>query len=179
MWRLTICLLIFISSQYCCGFRERPDFEGVDPRTTTYVDEFYRQADLRDIRFQHKISIGFQKLKDDNELAECREYKTFKEIVINSNRWNRLDEITRLMTLFHELGHYSCGRDHDFNGLRYPEIKDLMAPEVLPHRKNHRLGYFLDGCPQSLMYPIIVDDTCSMPHYQEYLEELFRNCKPY
>ena len=142
-----------------------PEFKGVDPRVSKYVDEYLRLAKENGIEFDGKVTIGFKDINDELTIAQCNYGSFFREIDIDNTIWNRHSEITRLVTILHELSHCYCDRDHDWgDGREYDK------------KKNDGVGFFSDGCPMSILYPVIVEDRCVSGHYDFYTKEMFHRC---
>jgi hypothetical protein len=88
----------------------------------------------------------------------------------------------RYILLFHELTHCYCGRGHDFKkGKKYTEkrLAKVLEAAIFQITGQPQPGYYEDGCPVSVMYPSVLDDECSKRHYQEYVAEMFKRCKPW
>lgn len=100
----------------------------------------------------------------------------WREIDIDIDFWNRATPTSKLALMFHELAHCYCTRGHDFaDGTEYPEPKfmDFFS------KCTTEPGYYPDGCPLSIMHPIIIEDTCVANHYNDYVNELFNRCDPW
>lgn len=132
-----------------------PRYDGVDPEMISYVNEYLTLAKEHNIKFDDRVTVGFRDIHDGNAIGETIYAVGFREIDVDRNYWKNATKLTRMSLLFHELGHAYCGRDHNTS-----------------YRKE-------DSCPASLMFPTIMSDACLMFHYQDYVEDLFKNCDPY
>lgn len=118
----------------------------------------------------------------DNAVGLCTYGPDWHEIDIDSDFWNRHDSSERLALIFHELTHCYCNRDHDWgSGIMYLDTEKERIAEAEEWQITGGLkpGRFDDGCPYSLMYPIVVDSDCLLGHYSEYISEMFNRCRPY
>lgn len=168
----------------CSGIpnKTRPEYKGVDPRAQSLTDEYLWLSTQHHVRFYNKVTIGFRDIKEGSVVGFCTFGGYFREIDIDINYWNNSDSSTRLALLFHELTHCYCGRGHDYGeDEAYPETEALRRARALKWllEGGPRPGYWDDGCPVSLMYPIVVDNECLQAHYAEYTEEMFDRCKPW
>lgn len=74
------------------------------------------------------------------------------EIVLWKNFWALASVTERRLLVFHELAHCACHRMHDSSK-------------------------FSDGCPKSIMSPILSIDLCAIVHYDDYINDLKERCK--
>lgn len=159
-----------------------PEYHGVDERARSLVNEYFWLSKQNNITFTHKVSVGFKVLNDGLAVGMCTFGPGWREIDIDSNYWYNSTNTTRLALVFHELTHCYCGRDHDYEeGKKYPETEAARVARALKWliEGGERPGYWDDGCPISFMHPSVVDDECTMAHYNEYLTEMFTRCQPY
>lgn len=175
-------LVIMASSCSCSGRKIKlvPDYKDVDPRVQKYVDEYMWLSTQNNIQFYNKVTIGFKKIKDGNVIGTCTYGGFFREIDIDIDYWNNSTKAERMALIFHELTHCYCGRGHDYGeNLEYPETEMARIARALQWkmRGGPRPGYWDDGCPFSLMYPVVVDDDCTLAHYAEYTAEMFDRCE--
>lgn len=181
---LTAMVILGICLASCSGLpiKTKPEYQGVDPRAQHFLDEYLWLSTQHDVRFYNKVTIGFRNINDGLIVGFCTEAEFFREIDLDISYWNNSTSTTRMTLLFHELSHCYCKRDHDYGkDLKYPEsdaarkaraVKWLIEGGVRP-------GYWDDGCPVSIMYPVVVDDECMRTHYKEYTDEMFDRCKPW
>jgi hypothetical protein len=174
-------ILLFLTS---CGSvnlgKMRPEYQGVDPRVQSLVDEYHALAKLHGVRFYNKVSIGFKKINHGNVVGVCNYGGFFREIDIDIDYWNNSTPTARLSLVFHELTHCYCERIHDYAaGRTYPENSFERLHEAVLWKLvgGERPGFWSDGCPQSLMFPVVVDTHCVNAHYQEYISEMFARCE--
>lgn len=186
-------LRIFIDLSLCAAFgallasnfmnithvsKSSPEYVGVDAKAVPYVDDYLSLAKKEGIVFSHMVTVGFKDIPEDSS-----GYKTigltnyganFREIDIDNKYWDRSDNMERKMLLFHELTHSYCDRNHDFGeGTLYGENGKSSE------KKSEKMGFFADGCPISIMFPLGVGDDCSLNHYATYVKEIFARCQPY
>lgn len=162
--------------------RPHPHYKGVDSRAQSLLDEYIKLANQNNIKFTKPISIGFTKIKEEQVVGICYYGKDFREVEIDLTEWNDRSEITRKSLLFHEFTHCLCSRDHDYSdGKKYPAIDvDRLFGfiEKLPFFRP-KPGYYVDGCPLSIMHPQVITDDCMNDHKKEYMGEMFHRCRPY
>lgn len=159
-----------------------PEYQGVDIRTKSLVDEFMWLSTQNNIRFYNLVTIGFKKINSGNVVGLCTYGLTWREIDLDIDYWNNSTKSTQMALLFHELTHCYCGRGHDYGkDLPYPETKAGRIARALQWQieGGPRPGYFEDGCPTTLLYPEVVDDDCVRHHYDEYMKEMFDRCQPF
>lgn len=154
-----------------------PKYKGIVPEALPYVTEWKSLAKDRGLIFPDNVTIGFDNIKEGGIIGYCAYGSNFREITLDRNQWNGYDEISKMSLLFHELNHCYCGRGHDYviNGSK-KEYGNNESSRKDPKKKD---GFFKDGCPISLMFPIIAEDECSLFHYQDYIDEMFKDCDPY
>lgn len=159
--------------------KRHPDYVGVDPKAKSANDEFLWLSTQKHIVFKNKVTIGFKNIGHPPIIGLCNYGIWFREIDLDIQFWEKATNTTRMALVFHELSHCYCDRDHDHdNHIKY-EINQLMSL-FNRWRKNKPLsGYWSDGCPTSLMSPVITDDACILSHYREYIDEMFYDCKPW
>lgn len=144
-----------------------PEFKGVDPKLEPYVNEWMALAKEHGFKFSKTISMGFEGLNKESVVGLCRYRLTFREIVMDKYYWQILSPIDRTVTVWHELTHGYCGRDHDYAlGKEYRE-------------NENKEGFYKDRCPLSIMYPTIIEEGCFKKHYREYTTEMFERCEAY
>lgn len=181
--KFLICILfLFDGCAASPKIKIMPEYHGVDPRAQGYVDEYMYLSRQKHIEFDDTVTIGFKNLNEGNIIGLCTYGGPWREIDIDINYWNNSSKMTHMALLFHELTHCYCGRDHDYGPKsKYPETEAARIARALQWKAEGgpRPGYWDDGCPVSLMYPVIVDDDCTRAHYNEYIEEMFSRCDPW
>ena len=160
--RLCLNFIILAYFAACCTIdigarRMSPRYKGVDPELTNYVNDYTSLAKQSGIVFTHKVTIGFTDIKDDYIIGLTNYGLGFREIDIDRQYWKGSSTMTRRILMYHELSHAYCYREHDFG-------EDRPYGEAKENRKNNHKGegFFKDGCPISIMYPIIIEDDCSL-----------------
>lgn len=182
---LTFLCFLLLGSQATDGVRphkakKAPEHVGIDPEFMPIMRLYKDFAEDRHIKFTNPVTIGFSNIRRGNVVGVCTYGKNFREIDIDRKFWKRSSKIARKTLLLHEITHCFCARGHDYaEGKVYvdPE-EDLFDFSHVPFFQK-RPGFFLDGCPISIMYPYIVDDQCVRDHSKEYSNEIFERCRPY
>lgn len=152
-----------------------PRYFSVDPQIKPFVQQYMQLAKERGIKFNHNVNIGFRSINRGQVAGQCHYGLFFREIDVDTKYWDYFSDISATALLYHELSHCYCGRSHDYGqNKEYGDDADKA-------RKNPKIsdGFFVDGCPKSLMFPEIVSDSCFMIHYGEYVDEMFKDCEPY
>ena len=169
--------LLFLAIVSCADLfltvRKIPNYKDVDPAFISYYNEFMDLATLHGVKFSHNITMGFTDIKQEHVVGITNYGVGFREIDIDSTFWWSASRTSRVVLEFHELTHAFCGRDHDYHGESYGDGEDA--------RKNHpkKDMVFEDGCPRSIMYPLVLDDRCFVDHYNELTSEMFEGCNAY
>jgi hypothetical protein len=173
-------LLFCMSMSTCSTYKVklRPQYHGIDSRVVDIVKEYKELAKLQGITFHNDVSIGFTKLNmgDAVGLTTYGDIGGWREIDLDIDFYNNSDSVIRTILLFHELSHAFCDREHDFSdGKTYPDPKDLWF--VRRSHKTLENGYYPDdGCPLSILYPIVLEEPCFLSHYNDYVKEMFNRC---
>lgn len=177
-----VAIILFCACVPPIPIKNHPDYTGVDPRVKPLVDEFLWLSGQNNIKFTDTVTIGFKKIEIENIVGLTTYTAFFREIDIDINYWNHSTNASKLALLFHELIHAYCGRGHDYGeNLVYPSPTEIQVEDLKWSIKaGHRDGYRDDdGCPLSIMYPIVLPDSCTLTHYQEYTKEMFYRCNPF
>jgi hypothetical protein len=127
----------------------------------------FDQGHVSEERF-NSLTIGFYKNTGEksNTLAFCNMFSN--EVLIDIDHWNRMDDLTRVAVVFHELGHCLSGRIHTgYSGHLTDDIPIFLG-------LINNTDYFLDNCPKSLMYPTILPRTCLKRYWNYYMIDLFQ-----
>jgi hypothetical protein len=155
-------------------------YKGIDGEFANFNNEYRYLAKTHGILLDNQINIGFSEidqkrfnLKTGRVIGMCIYGATFREIEIDKEYWDNASETTRMVLIYHELTHCACGRDHDYNRKPYGD-----GTENKRDPKNIN-GYFKDGCPRSVMFPFILEDSCTLSHYDQYIDEMFDRCEAY
>lgn len=183
MMNLLSILFVLSSCSNPIPIKPRPEHVGVDPKAQSLVDEYFWLGKQNDLPFNGKVTIGFKDINHGDVIGICTTTWFWREIDLDKGFWDRSTQTSRLALLFHELTHCYCGRIHDYDeDKEYPDTVDARIKQVyewVAHRKGPIPGYMSDGCPLSIMYPEVLDDECTLKHYNEYIEEMFDRCEPY
>lgn len=147
-------------------------YSRTDPEFKDYSEEWYFMGKIKDLDLKNNVRIGFTDIKDRNVAGYCNYGLFFNEIDIDRVYWKQSNAWEKMNVIFHELNHCACGRDHGYvvNGQKGEYLdtqKHLGSP-----------GFFNDLCPKSLMFPQILDSTCTQKHFEWYIDEMFEQCKP-
>jgi hypothetical protein len=156
-----------------------PEFYGTDYRADKLLSDFMSLSTENHVTFTHKVSIGFKRIDQGPVVGLCHDGLYFREITLDTDFWINTTQLGKIALFFHEAAHCYCGRDHDYNGIPYPESESERFGEYIKGIFSKRPGYYPDGCPLSLMFPSVVPDECVRLHYNDYTKEMFQNCKPW
>jgi hypothetical protein len=167
--------------------KTRPEYKGVDAKIQKYESEYKNLALARGIKFKNPVTIGFNTIKNKRRagavIGLCTCSKNFREIDVDRAYWNANSDQSRRVLVFHEMTHCLCGRDHDYKkGSLYPDadtIRSKIMESVEKVFYKMDPGILSDGCPMSIMYPLILTDECSLAHWDMYKKEMFNRCVPY
>lgn len=174
---------MFLAINSCATFEAKkfPAYRGVDKRAQKLVDEYKWLAKQEHITFKKQVTVGFTSIKLQDAIGVCT-WSIFREIDIDDYYWSYASQTSKMSLLFHELTHCYCHRDHDYGkGTHYKDdrlgrlteaVKAFATGEVQP-------GFMEDGCPKSIMYPVVLEDECMQKHYAEYTKEMFNRCEPW
>lgn len=186
--RILVSFLVAISVSKNQGYPTKlvpsygPKIENREVKVIT--DEYFKLSARNHIKFDKNVSIGFSKITKESVIGFCSYRPGFREIDLDGEYWDSAKWLTKVALLYHEMTHCYCGRNHDFGlGTMYPDgslrwlIDNLLARQPLTPLKPP--GYLEDGCPQSIMHPIIIENSCFKKHYSYYVEEMFSRCEPY
>jgi hypothetical protein len=95
-----------------------------------------------------------------------------RRIQLDAKSWKSYDYAKKEALILHELGHCVCNLGHvHFMGIYDTKSK---APERSEDRLNS--GFLEDGCPTSLMHPIVLNSECYTKHRAHYRYELHLRC---
>lgn len=180
-----------IPTIYLKPARTIPVHIGIDERLVPYDASYKFFSSLHNINFTKPVSIGFGRIiskKGKRIVGLCHYAHDFREIDIDIDYWNESSLQSRETLIFHEMTHCRCTRFHDWgNTIPYPEPKDddgednegALAEDSEADTESVLAGFMIDGCPLSIMYPYVVDDSCMKAHKIDYMDEMFDRCKPY
>jgi hypothetical protein len=160
-----------------------PKYKGVDPEVAPYVVQWLDMARDHGIKFDREVSIGFSDLNPSflnlgpSIVGVCNYGLGFNEIDMDKFYWINSTSIGKMAVLYHELSHCYCNRAHDY--VVGNEVKQYGDDEKSRKDPKKKDGFFDDNCPISLMYPMVTEKECFLAHYQEYMDEMFRECDPY
>lgn len=162
--------------------KDKPEYTGVDPALQPLVNEYKSLAEKEGIKFTHEVSVGFTDIDHRDIVGLCHYGKDFREIDIDLEYFNKITELQRKELVYHELTHCYCLRKHDFGEDRsYPEANDSKFDRSEKFRSIFWItpGFFVDGCPTSIMYPYVLTNGCYEKHQEHYEKEMFERCQPY
>lgn len=176
--KVIIPILLLLSS---CGYHR---FSEVDNQLKPYVDEYIELS--KPLKFDSKmrlvvLSAGFSEDMLDNVVGVCKSYPDHsREIEIDAIYWSLQSERSKKNLMFHELTHCLCnrGHDHKYGPYRPVEQEYRGADQSWSYLEYEENGYFIDGCPNSLMHPIMVSPMCLSKYWDHYISEMFENCNP-
>lgn len=146
-----------------------------------FVKEFIEDSDglFDQAYFDQHVQITFhdniaKEIDHKNAIAVCYQQLVFPlKIQIEKEWWYRTGDYEHWSVVYHEAGHCVCHLDHTsdtdsewfFDLLAHHGVRAIHAP------------WMADGCPKSLMYPIVVGQDCVIRHEDEYVKELFAKCQ--
>lgn len=157
-----------------------PEYKYIDPELAGFVDEYKSLANDRGIKFTNTVTIGFKEINHGDVVGICNYGKDFREIDIDINYWETITALQKKGLIFHELSHCYCLRKHDYDEDRpYPESKTSFVKSRPPPFFFISAGFFLDGCPVSIMYPYVMGDSCMEEHEKDYNYEMLNRCSPF
>src|ERR1700688_2894845 len=171
----TVVKCIFVLSLASCTIlikntRMFPRYREIDPQIQPYVDEWFSLAKQYKIEFKRSVSIGITSINEGKVVGLTNFGFGFVEGDIDYLYWNTVSPLSKKALVFHEFGHAYCNRIHGYGDKGKYDDSEIIGSD--------RTGYYQDSCPISIMHPFIIEDYCFTRHYQEYLDELFKNCKP-
>lgn len=159
-------------------FKERPN--PIDSELLPYLEKFKELGKKQGFEFKKEITLTFTDIQDKNTIGICHSTSYSRVIEIDIRFYKNASDLQRFALLEHELGHGLCGRGHTHNdGQKYKE--DLRVEEIVDEmsESKNKTGFYEDKCPTSLMYPFVFKDECIKKHYDEYVVEIYKNCKPW
>lgn len=157
--------------------KQRPEYNGIDPKVRKMVNEYKELAKMRGIKFNKEVTVGFKNINNDSVVGLCNYGLYFREIDLDAGYWETATYLEKLALIWHEASHCYCGRDHDHDkGKLYEKTESSIK---CPVNTVPAPGYYMDCCPTSVMSPIIVSESCFKDHYNDYVNEMFENCEPY
>src|ERR1700722_13545357 len=158
-----------------------PVYKTMDPKLAPIVHDYKAMAKKHDIKFTHDATIGFTDIHHDDVVGICNYGTTWREIDLDRAYWKKLTERQQRELAYHELSHCYCLRKHDYEaggGYAEPKRASLVRSEKPPFFFISA-GFFVDGCPTSIMYPYVLGDSCIKYHAKHYQDEMFERCTPY
>lgn len=153
-----------------------PTHHGVEDDLKVYVKDYKDLANINHITFKNIVVMGFSDIDQGDIIGLCTYGLAFHQIDIDMRYWHSATETSRMSLMYHELTHCYCNRGHDWaKGKEYPS----KSEDRLRAQLSENQGYYNDGCPTTLMHPILVGDSCTLIHYNDYVKEMFDRCDPY
>jgi hypothetical protein len=183
LFRAILISLLVSGLMACCTItlgvsrRLEPRYKGVDPQVASYVNEWLNIAKEHGFKFDKIVTVGMMTIDRPSVVAQCNYGDKFREIDVDPTYWAQFKSITRMAMIFHELGHCYCDRSHDY--VFGNHLKGYGNDESSRKDPKKKDGFFSDGCPISFMFPTVAEDSCTLSHYSEYVDELFKACEPY
>ena len=171
--------LMLIALLSCCVItidvnRLSPYYTGVDTKAAPYVNEWLSLAKERGFKFNHEVTVGFKEIDKGNTIGLTHYGIGWREIDLSTEYWSHATETAKTSLLWHELCHAYCFRRHDYGADK--KYNDGEGMQTVVHKG---LGFFDDGCPVSIMFPVMTADICFVRHYGNYTAEMFDRCNPY
>lgn len=179
-----VIITFFLLTIACTGLKVKkdPSYKGINPEFVEIMDLYIELAAKNDVYFSKEVTIGFTDINNGKVVGLCTYGKDFREIDIDRDYWLEATKITRITLLFHEATHCYCGRDHDYGkGDKYLKGFVRYLAELINWELTRKVpkGYYSDGCPKSIMFPVVLPDGCMYKHYLDYTKEMFARCKPW
>ena len=117
------------------GCRKDDPTVSVDPELSNYTDRFYQEASLRNASLSAEFSAFLVDNIEGSQAACGRglspnlfpEEVTFPTIFIDRDCWVELNEISREILVFHEMGHALLDRSHTDGVLANGYQKSIMC----------------------------------------------------
>ena len=168
-------ITIFLLFYSCSTLRFARKHDGIDYRVKPYIDHFVKSSngkmtyeDLED------VSIGFVDYTEgERNAAVCWPLGYLTEIDISRRWWfDMSSSLQKMELIYHELGHCVINRVH---------TKSKYGEDYVTRFENYlfelgilkELNDLKDGCPSSIMNPIVLDERCIIKHYNYYVDEFF------
>ncbi len=156
--------------------KKQPDHVGIEKEIVAFEIMYDFEARIRGIKFKTPVTIVVSSFKmkkgKGTVVGLCTYGKNFREIDINMQYWHKSTWMTKRTLIYHEMTHCFCGRFHTWSGGEYPDAEKMPKAPL-------QVGLLGDGCPASIMYPIVVSDDCVAKHWDMYDSEMFDGCNPY
>lgn len=183
MNKLIFLILLFVTSCSRETIRVQPKQRTVDPTFVPYIQDYsniinskqQKHKKFYDRRIK-KLYINFAHLNGDI-IGRCYWLLNGEfEIEIDQTYWEVTGFLSRRFLIYHELEHCIRLRMHTHEGfykkrniMDYLDYLDYFSELVgiVPAK-----GYFLDGCPNSIMHPNDAGEWCHSQHYNEYIQEM-------
>lgn len=131
--------LLALTFVQACGSSDHPSI-NVNPAFAPYYDTWNDEIRLNNA---YDVPISFRSPSVSGRIGECSSENS--GIRIDADAWSQLDDKTRELLIWHELGHCLVGRDHDtkwisHEGQRIP--RSIMYPHLrsIPHAWR---GYYI------------------------------------
>ena len=138
-------------------------------------------TEIKDMVPMGFANLGWQPVKGGT-IGMCY-YPAFGnkgKIEVDTSFWVQASETKRRGLMWHEFGHCVCGLGHTV------EIGQLEPNWFIKFL--HRLGiktarnrdfYLEDGCPTSLMHPLLPSEECLDKHWDRYKSQIIKSCRPF
>lgn len=178
MKKILLLILIILSFNSCSvfnSFRITKQYPNIEHDFIQYIDYFVVSSDGK-VTWDDfdNFTMGFSQYpSDSNVIGTC--YPLLNEVSINQDWWEYSSTPNkRLAVVFHELGHCILKRNHtampDNDG--FVHILETIAFKFGFLKEKSTIK---DGCPASIMNPVVLSDECLDWHYRYYIKELFNN----
>lgn len=181
MYRV-ILLILFINLTLLFKISHKPRYkepEIAKDRKELIVEwqKFILEAEKRHIKFTKTLYLEFSHITENNVIGLCHYGENYRTIRIDITFWNHASKEQREMLMWHENTHCLCGRDHDYSdGKPYLDESLERFFQSIYVKLN---GYMEDGCPLTVMHPIILSTECAKKHKNYYINESFNRCDPW
>lgn len=97
----------------------------------------------------------------------CRRGIEEINVIIDNYSWKKMDPLTKEQLIFHELGHCVCNLNHEHY---------LGEYTIGSKSKDSKRGFLDNGCPVSIMHPVLLKYECYQRYKEFYRYELYLRC---
>lgn len=166
-----------ILDAYLSAYRQ---FDSIDPKLEPYLVRFLKIVGPNtDPEILKGLTMGLSvtNFLSGSAVGVCYYSKLpdgGREISISYWDFHMYDENAKESLVFHELAHCLCniGHSHAEGAYGTPQ-EERSRPS---NEKVRERGYLADGCPSSLMHPIMLDFGCYEAHRELYLNDIYERC---
>jgi len=173
-------LLVLIISTSCAIVNKNQFLQGnIDPEFKPYLEDFiFAGRGKFNIANLKGLSITFKKVSfakhNKYTLAVC--YYKENKIYVDPNKWKTLSPNSKMVLIWHELGHCVLKRPHlDYFHNYYMHVIERSKVEGYYKGAIPLYGFMEDGCSVSVMNSELISDYCINRNLNYYRKELYEN----